>query len=74
MEGWAKVKDAARYAGVSIRTFRDWLKAGLKHSRIGGVILIKYTNIDEYLSGFEVEENLINNLADSIVSDVLGAV
>ena len=26
MQGWAKVKDAAKYAGMSERTFREWLK------------------------------------------------
>jgi predicted site-specific integrase-resolvase len=30
-EGYAKVKDAAQWAGVSERTFRDWLKDGLRN-------------------------------------------
>jgi excisionase family DNA binding protein len=55
--GWAKVKDAAKYAGVSVRTLRDWLKDGLRHSRVRGTILISYTALDEYLRGFEVRDN-----------------
>jgi excisionase family DNA binding protein len=55
-EGWGKMKAAAKYAGVSPRTMRDWLKRGLRHSRFPtGTILVKYTDIDEYLSTFIVE-------------------
>ncbi len=32
--GWTKIKTGAEYAGVSERTFRDWLKQGLKHIRL----------------------------------------
>ena len=51
--GWAKVKKAAKYADVSERTFRDWLKDGLRHSRVRGTILISYAALDEYLMGFD---------------------
>lgn len=72
MEGWAKVKKAAEYAGVSERTFRDWLKNGLKHIRLSsGTVLIKYDSIDDYLERFEVNENLVDKIVDSVVSDLL---
>jgi excisionase family DNA binding protein len=69
VEGWAKVKKAAEYAGVSERTFRDWLKNGLKHIRLSsGAVLIKYDSIDDYLERFEVNENLVDKIVDSVVS------
>lgn len=72
MEGWAKVKKGAEYAGVSERTFRGWLKNGLKHTRLSsGTVLVKYSSIDEYLEGFEVNENLVDEIVDSVVSELL---
>ena len=63
--GWAKVKDAAKYAGVSVRTLRDWLKDGLRHSRVSaGMILVSYAAIDEYLVGFEVRTNQVDELVE----------
>ena len=72
MEGWAKVRKGAEYAGVSERTFRGWLKNGLKHTRLSsGTVLVKYSSIDEYLEGFEVNENLVDEIVDSVVSEML---
>jgi len=65
MDGWVKVKVAAKYAGVSERTFRDWLKCGLRHSRLNtGTILIRYAWIDEYLHDFEEKENQVDGIVD----------
>jgi hypothetical protein len=67
--GWAKAKVAARYAGVSERTFRQWLKDGLKHSRLrSGTILVKYEWIDEYLENCAVTDTLdeINRIFESV--------
>ncbi len=51
--GWAQVKEAAAYAGVGKTVLRGWLKAGLRHSRIGKkLILISYSAIDEFLDRF----------------------
>lgn len=66
--GWAKVKDAARFSGVSERTFREWLKDGLRHSRLNtGTILIKYDWIDAWLGQFE--DTAISQV-DAIVDEV----
>jgi predicted site-specific integrase-resolvase len=75
LEGYTKVKKAAKYSGVSERTFRDWLDAGLKHIQLPtGRILVKYSAIDDYLSGYEViEDNNMDKLIDAMVSEVLGA-
>jgi len=52
--GWAKIKHAARYAGISEKVMREWVnKHGLPHSRINKqLILIKLTDIDDFLSNF----------------------
>ena len=68
MEGWAKVKEAAKYAGISQRTFSNWLKNGLKHARLKtGTILIKYSDIDEYLDGFTTQKNEVQETVDQIM-------
>ena len=67
-KGWAKVKGAAKYAGVSERTFRGWLKDGLRHIRLtSGTILIPYAWIDEYLMGFEVSRNQVDDIVDEVM-------
>ncbi len=68
--GWLKVKDAAKYAGISERTFRDWLKQKLKFSRLpSGTILIKKEWVDQYLERFIVSEAEVD--VDLIVADVM---
>jgi excisionase family DNA binding protein len=70
MPGWCKVKNAAKYADVSERTIREWLKEGLKHSRLpSGTIRIRYSDIDEYLEQFQVNDNLVDTVVDEIMND-----
>jgi excisionase family DNA binding protein len=70
MEGWATIKKAAKYADVSERTFRDWLKNGLKHSRLNAkTIRIRYSDIDEFLERFQVDDHLLDDLVDSVMRD-----
>jgi hypothetical protein len=70
-EGWGKVKSAAEYAGMSPRTVSDWLKAGLKHSRLpSGAVLIRFSDIDEYLERFTVDENMVDQMVDEITKDL----
>ena len=71
--GWCKVKQAASYAGVSERTFRQWLKDGLRFARMEtGMILTNYSWIDEFLEQFESKQEQID--VDKIVNEVLGGV
>lgn len=71
IRGWAKVKQAARYAGVSERTFRKWLKDGLRYVRLKtGTILVSYDSIDEYLAAFEVRENEVDQIVDEVMKDL----
>ena len=70
--GWAKVKEAAKYSSVSERTFRDWLKNGLRCSRLpSGTILIPYAWIDEYLMGFaDKGTNQVDEIAEQLVKEL----
>ena len=69
--GYTKAKEAAKYAGVSERTFRDWPRNGLRHIRLpSGTILIPYAWIDEYLMGFEVNENHVNDIVDEMMQEL----
>jgi hypothetical protein len=77
MNGWGKIKAAAQYAGVSERTFRDWLKTGLKCSRLPtGHLLVKYAWIDEFLEQFSTETNeaerLVNEIAKELKNNCTG--
>ena len=68
--GWAKIKTAAKYADVSDRTLRDWLKAGLRHSRLpSGTILLKYSWIDQYVASFEANRESGKDNVDKIVQE-----
>ena len=70
MEGWASIKNAAKYADVSVRTMRDLLKRGLKHSRVSsGMIRIRYSDIDEFLMQYQVSENQIDKIVDEVLRD-----
>ena len=71
MDGWGKVKSAAKYAGISERTFRDLLKMGLKHCRLpSGTILVRYQDIDIYFESFLYEKNEIDRITDEVLRDL----
>jgi predicted site-specific integrase-resolvase len=73
MNGWARIKEGAKHSGVKERTFRDWLKAGLKHSRLpSGTILIRYSWIDEFLEKYQVNENQVQKIVDQTVKEIQG--
>jgi excisionase family DNA binding protein len=72
MEGWVSIKRAAQYADVSVRTMREWLKSGLNHSRLSKkTIRIRYSDIDEYLERFQVNENAIDAMVDAVVKEFI---
>jgi hypothetical protein len=68
MEGWGSIKNAAKYADVSVRTMRGLLKRGLKHSRLSsGMIRIRYSDIDEFFMQYQVSENQIDKIVDEVM-------
>ena len=72
--GWAKVKEAAHYAGVRDRTLRKWFRMGLQYVKAPtGAILVKYEWIDEFLEGFAINKtDDVNVIVNSVLSGVLG--
>ena len=67
MQGWLKIKEAAAYAGVSKRTFEDWLKQGLRYVKPGGNRLTKPEWIDDFLTGFEVKPEQVDHIVDEVM-------
>lgn len=68
--GYCKAKKGAAYAGVSERTFRDWLKHGLPYHKLPtGTILIGYSDIDTYLAQFRKDGTKVSEIADQIMED-----
>ena len=73
--GWTKVLSGAAYAGVSVSTFRGWLKQGLPHAKLpSGTILVRFEAIDSFLNTFEVEggRDRLDDLVDEVVGDLVG--
>lgn len=71
MDGWAKIPEAARYAGMKPRSFREWLREGLKHSRLpSGTILIRYSDIDSFLEKFRVNEDQVESLVAATLKEL----
>ena len=63
MEGWARVKKAAKYADVSERTMRSWMKDGLRYSRLSsGMIRIRYSAIDDFLEALDTGRQPMLNI------------
>ena len=68
IRGWVKPSEGAKYASVSLKTFRGWLKNGLRHVRLdNGRILISYDWIDEYLLKFEAKDKEFEAMADELI-------
>ena len=67
---WNKIKTSAKYAGVSERTFRDFLKMGLEYSRLkSGTILVHQDSIDQFLRQFTVSENEVEKIANQVMGE-----
>lgn len=68
---WRKIPSAAKRTGLSVGTFRKFLKDGLRHVRLpSGTILIRDEDVDEFLSRFFVSEEKFKQV-DSIVDSVM---
>jgi hypothetical protein len=66
--GWFSIGASAAYASVSPRTVREWLRVGLRHSRLSSrLILIEKESLDEFLRKFEVREDEIEQTVDEVM-------
>jgi len=68
---WLRTKQAAAYCNVSLRTLDIWLKEGLKSSKVGQCRLIKRTNLDAFLFGYEVTTTDVDQIVDSVLAEVM---
>jgi excisionase family DNA binding protein len=70
LDGYGKVSAAAKYAGVSVRTFREWLKDHRLRRVVmpTGTVLIRFSWVDDYLGLFESKPD---NVVDKIVGEVM---
>ena len=71
MEGWANIKNAAKYADVSERTLRTWLKEGLRHAKLPtGTIRIRYDAVDAFLEQFADSQHQVDAVVDQLFSEL----
>lgn len=70
MQGYGKVSAVAKFSGVSVRTFRSWLKDPRLRRVVmpSGRILVKYRWVDQYLSHFEIKpDNTVGAIIDEVM-------
>lgn len=66
LEGYLKIKSAAKFVDVSERVIREWLKNGLPHSRINKkLILIKKESLVNFIDRFESTSNDLKDAEQS---------
>ena len=67
---WRKVPAAAEFFGVSVRTFRDWLKAGFPHSKTeAGTILVELEQGNDFLrnkAAGSSDQQFINSMMENL--------
>jgi len=72
MAKWMKKKQAAESVGISERTFRKWMNSGLRYSQLPtGMIFVRESAIDEYLTFFETDSPTEDQQAEQAVADML---
>jgi len=70
-EGYLPLKTLAAYSGLSVRTLRGYLvhlSRPLPHYRVGGKLLVKRSEFDEWIGGFRAADPAG---IDAVVEDVL---
>jgi len=48
---WLTLKEAARYASISLQTLRDWREEGLPTAERGGRKYVKREKLDAFIGG-----------------------
>ncbi len=72
MKGWLRLRDFPEYCGICERTGRDWLKKGLRASKVGGVLLIKREWLDEFIETHlaDMTGKDIDKIVDDLIRDL----
>ena len=66
-----RIAGAAIYGGVSTRTLNEWLKNGLRHSKVRGCVLIKREWLNEYIERYLVDQNQVDDIVSEIVREMI---
>ena len=69
--GWLRPGEIAVYAGVCGRTVRSWIKQGLPHSRVRGVVLVRREALDAWLECHAVDTTQNALRIDQLVAETL---
>ena len=70
---WLRLKDVPGYCGISKRTAREWMRSGLRYSRIKGVVLVKREWLDEFIESYSADhgwEDQLNFVVDEVMSEL----
>ena len=72
--GYLPLKEAATWAGVSPRTLRRWTTQGLPffQSSCKGKVLIRPSDVDEFLTCKRVEKHDLNEMVDEVFGILVG--
>jgi len=70
--GWLRKKAAGEHAGeTKERTIHDWIRnRGLRHVKVGGIVLIKKEWLDTFLESFE-EKGQVDRIVDEVLREDL---
>ena len=68
------VKGATEYVPVSTKTLRRWMKQGLPYYQVNGKVLLRRSEIDDWLAIYRVQNGDVDldkalELAESLMSD-----
>ncbi|WP_028325796.1 helix-turn-helix domain-containing protein [Desulfatirhabdium butyrativorans] len=75
INGWAKPKQAARYAGVSVESIRQWMQDGLPYASVSSrLVLIRISDIDAFLEKRIRKTNDIAMALDQMVSSITDSI
>ncbi len=70
--GWGKPRDIAKYTSVDRRVVYGWMKDGLPFARLPSRrVLIKFSDVDDFLARFRMDEKSSGQDLQKIASDVL---
>jgi len=73
MPGFLPLAEAAAWSGVSTRTLKRWIEAGLPKYQAGprSKVLIRPTDIEEYLTRQQANPPNIDALVDEVVNELV---
>jgi predicted site-specific integrase-resolvase len=74
LPGYLPLREAARWAGVSVRTLKRWITRGLPTYQAGPreKVLVRPADIDAFLTRRQVQQVNLNALVDEVLGDLRG--